>query len=209
MDDYFEISFEDLLSLLIEKANTLILIFSFMMTLAFFYYSFSPKVYESVTTIEIPRKASPITDSRISATESISSLEGQIRLYTSDDVIKLAIEKYNDSNDSRLILNPEFLKNKLSIARNRQNQEIVDIFFQNSDPIFARTFLSILNESFAEKRMEYNRKDLYSAISFLDEEIPILITKLEEAENNLAEQTKLIGSSELKTEDSKVRFLKA
>ena len=45
MDDYFEISLEDLLSLLVEKANTLILVLLISMMLAFAYFSFSPKVY--------------------------------------------------------------------------------------------------------------------------------------------------------------------
>ena len=207
MDDYFEIRFEDLLSLLVEKANALILVLLISMMLAFAFFSFSPKVYESTTTIEIPRQASSITDSRISVTESTSSLEGQIRLYGSDNVISSAIEKYNDDNE--LILDPIFLKSNLTISRNRQNPEIVDIFFRSSDPIFANSFLTVLNESFAEERLEYIKKDLYSAIFFLDEEIPALIRKLEEAEKNLAEQTKLIGSSELKTEESKVRFLES
>ena len=84
MDDYFEISLEDLLSLLVEKANTLILVLLISMMLAFAYFSFSPKVYESNTTIEIPRQVSSITDSGNSVTESASSLEGQIRLYSSE-----------------------------------------------------------------------------------------------------------------------------
>ena len=209
MDDYFEIKFEDLLSLLIEKANTLILVLLISIMLAFAYFSFSPKVYESTTTIEIPRQVSSITDSRISTTESTSSLEGQIRLYGSDNVISSAIEKYNEDDDNELILTPAFLKSNLTISRNRQNPEIVDIFFRSADPIFAKSFLTVLNESFAEERLEYIKQDLYSAISFLDEELPTLITKLEEAEKNLVEQTKLIGSSELKTEDSKVRFLES
>ena len=209
MDDYFEINFEDFLSLLIEKANELILVLFISMLLAFAYFSFSPKIYESVTTIEIPKQGSSITDNVFSATKSTSSLEGQIRLYSSDDVISLAIKKYNEDNNNELMLSPEILKKNLTISRNRQNPEIVDIFFTSSDPIFAKSFLEALNKSFAEERLEYSKKDLYSAISFLDKEIPALVQKLEEAENNLAEQTKLIGSSELKTEESKVRFLES
>ena len=209
MDDYIEIRFEDLLSLLIEKANALILVLLISMMLSFAYFSLSPKVYESTTTIEIPRQASSITDSRISTTEFTSSLEGQIRLYGSNNVISSAIEKYNEDDDNELMLDLAFLKSNLTISRNRQNPEIVDIFFRSSDPIFAKSFLNVLNESFAEERLEYIKKDLYSAIFFLDEEIPALIKKLEEAEKKLATQSKLIGSSELKTEDSKVRFLES
>ena len=138
----------------------------------------------------------------------MSSLEGQIRLYDSDNVVSSAIKKYKEDNNE-LILTPAFLKSNLTISRNRQNPEIVDIFFRSSDPIFANSFLKFLNESFAEERLEYIKKDLYSAIFFLDEEIPILIKKLEDAEKKLVEQTKLIGSSELKTEESKVRFLES
>jgi len=209
VDDYFEINFEDFLSLLIEKANELILVLFISMLFAFAYFSFSPKIYESVTTIEIPKQGSSITDNVFSATKSTSSLEGQIRLYSSDDVISLAIKKYNEDNNNELMLSPEILKNNLTISRNRQNPEIVDIFFTSSDPIFVKSFLEALNKSFAEERLEYSKKDLYSTISFLDKEIPALVQKLEEAENNLAEQTKLIGSSELKTEESKVRFLES
>ena len=207
MNDYFEIRFEDLLSLLIEKANMLILVLLISMMLAFAYFSLSPKVYESETTIEIPQQASSITDSRISATESSGSLEGQIRLYSSENVISLAIKKYNEKNDVELRLTPASLKSNLKVTRNRRNPEIVDIYFRSPDQIFARSFLFALNESFSEERLRYIKKDLYAAISFLDKEIPVLIKKLEEAEKILAEQTQLIGSSELKTEESKVRFL--
>ena len=143
MDDYFEINFEDFLSLLIEKANELILVLFISMLLAFAYFSFSPKIYESVTTIEIPKQGSSITDNVFSATKSTSSLEGQIRLYSSDDVISLAIKKYNEDNNNELMLSPEILKNNLTISRNRQNPEIVDIFLQVLTQSLLNLFLKL------------------------------------------------------------------
>ena len=209
MDDLIEIKLEDFLQLFIEKANILLLTLIISIIASFYYFLFSTKTFQSTTTIEIPRQLASITNDLVANQETINSLEGQIRLYDSNNVIQLAIQKYNKARNVQINLSISELKSSLNISRNRQNQEIVDISFQSTDPKFSKDFLLFMNESYAEIRMTYLRKDLTEAIFFLDQEIPKLSNQMAEVEYELSEKIKKIGSSELKTEQSKVRFLES
>ncbi len=160
-------------------------------------YSFTlPKKYSADTTVFIERN---VIDSLVRGIAVSPDINDRIRVLRyailSRDLVTKTLEEVGSDIFTKPVAEQQSYISKLieRINLRIRGQELFTLSLIDKDPVFVQKFVNTLVGTYVEENISAKREETYGANRFLDEQIEIFKTKLEDAEDKIIDFRKKNG----------------